>query len=67
MLAQGPLRREDVEEITGLGDRTARRLVSALLEEGLITSETQRAPLRLRFPAHVAPYVFPGLYGPEVG
>jgi Fic family protein len=67
MLAQGPVRREDVEQVTGLGDRTSRRMVRALLDEGLVASETQRAPLRLRFPAHVAPYVFPGLYGPEPG
>lgn len=67
MLAAGPVQREDVEQITGLGDRTARRLVRSLLDEGLIASETQRAPLRLRFPAHAAPYVFPGLYGPEIG
>jgi Fic family protein len=63
MLAQGPIRREQVEDITGLADRTGRRMVRALLDEGLIASETPRAPLRLRFPAHVAPYVFPGLYG----
>lgn len=66
MLAQGPIRREDVEDVTGLADRTARRMVRALLDEGLIASETQRAPLRIRFPAHVVPYVFPGLYGPEL-
>jgi Fic family protein len=63
MLSQGSVRREDVEEITGLTDRTARRLVSDLTAEGFITSHTTRAPLRLRFPAHAAPYVFPGLYG----
>lgn len=63
MLAQGPVPRADVEDITGLGDRTARRMVRSLIDEGLVASETKRTPLRLRFPAHVAPYVFPGLYG----
>ena len=63
ILAQGPAPREEVEEITALGDRTARRMVSALLDEGLLASPTPRAPLSLRFPAHVAPYVFPDLYG----
>ncbi|HEX2717845.1 MAG TPA: Fic family protein [Gemmatimonadaceae bacterium] len=66
LFAQGPVRREDVEEIAGLADRTARRMVSSLLGEGLIASASQRAPLVLRFPAHVAPYVFPGLYGDPV-
>lgn len=63
MLAQGLVPRASVGEITGLSDRTARRTVRSLLDEGLVASETTRAPLRLRFPAHVAPYVFPGLYG----
>ena len=63
LLAEGALPREEVEEVTGLGDRTARRLVSSLAAEGLITAETPRAALRLRFPAHAAPYVFPDLYG----
>lgn len=66
MLAQGPIRREEVEEVTGLLDRTSRRMVRGLLDEGLIAAETPRAPLRIRFPAHVAPYVFPGLYGAEI-
>lgn len=67
MLAQGPIRREEVEELTRLSDRTARRMVSALVEEGFIVSATSRAPLALRIPAHAAPYVFPGLYGPTAG
>lgn len=66
LFAQGPVRREDVEEITGLADRTARRMVSSLRDEGLIASASHRAPLFLRFPAHVAPYVFPGLYGDAI-
>ena len=66
MLAQGPIRREQVEEVTGLGDRTSRRMIRSLLDEGLIASDSQRASLRIRFPAHLAPYVFPGLYGPDV-
>lgn len=67
ILAQGPLPREEVESVTALGDRTARRMVSALVDEGLLASPTSRAPLSLRFPAHVAPYVFPDLYGESGG
>lgn len=67
ILAQGPVAREEVEAITGLADRTARRMVSALLGEGLLASASSRAPLRLRFPAHAAPYVFPDLYGTADG
>ena len=67
ILAQGPVPREEVEAITALGDRTARRMVSTLLGEGLLASPTPRAPLSLRFPAHVVPYVFPDLYGENGG
>ena len=41
------------------------RVVERLEEDGFISSDSSRAPLRLRIPAHAAPYWFPGLYAPH--
>ena len=41
--------------------RHARRIVSALLERGVLTSDSTRAPLRLDFPAALASRWMPGL------
>ena len=47
------------------GERQARRVVSALLEHGVLASESARAPLRLVFPAKLASRWLPGLF-PEM-
>lgn len=47
-------------------DRNARRIVSQLLNEGLVTSENHRAPLKIGFPTHVLKYYFPDLFDPGV-
>ena len=62
LLYRGEVPRGDVHAITGTGDRQARRVASALIGKGVITSESSRAPLRLAFPATVAPRWMPGLF-----
>ncbi len=62
ILYRGELPRGDVAAILGVGDRHARRVVAALSERGVITSTSTRAPLRLAFPAKLAPRWMPGLY-----
>jgi Fic family protein len=62
VLYRGELPRGDVPEILATGERHARRIVSALLTEGVLTSPTNRAPLRLAFPAKLAPHWLPGLF-----
>ena len=62
LLYRGELPRGDVAAIVGTGDRQARRVVSALTEQGVVTSETTRAPLRLAFPAALASRWMPGLF-----
>ncbi|MBU1172693.1 MAG: Fic family protein [Proteobacteria bacterium] len=47
-------------------DRNARRIVSQLLKEGLVTSDSHRAPLKIGFPTHVLKYYFPDLFDPNV-
>ena len=54
-------------DVVGLGDRQARRIVSALIEKGVLTSESPRSPVRLAFPAALASRWMPGLFPEKVG
>jgi Fic family protein len=62
LLYRGELSRGDAASIVGTGERQARRVVSALIERGVITSGSTRAPLRLAFPAALASRWMPGLF-----
>jgi len=67
LLYRGELPRGDAAAIVGTGDRQARRVVSALLDQGVLTSESTRAPLRLAFPATLASRWMPGLFPERAG
>jgi Fic family protein len=62
ILFQGTLERGEVDGMLGMSERGARRITSALLKNGAITSESTRAPLRLAFPAKYAERWMPGLF-----
>lgn len=62
VLYRGELPRGDVANVTGTGERQARRVTSALIEHDVLTSEGPRAPLRLAFPARLASRWLPGLF-----
>jgi Fic family protein len=62
VLYQGQIERGEVESILGTSDRTARRVTSALLEAGALSSTSTRAPLKLAFPAKYAGRWMPGLF-----
>ncbi|MCL2658978.1 MAG: Fic family protein, partial [Acidobacteriaceae bacterium] len=62
VLYRGELPRGEVAGIVGAGDRHARRIVSALVERGVLTADSTRAPLRLVFPAALASRWMPGLF-----
>lgn len=62
VLYRGELPRAETTNITGTGDRQARRIVSALINEGVLVSESIRGPLRLAFPATLAHRWMPGLF-----
>ncbi|MGH7853728.1 MAG: Fic family protein [Candidatus Binatia bacterium] len=62
VLYRGELPRGDAAHIVGTGDRQARRIVSALVDKGVLTSESARAPLRLAFPAALTSRWLPGLF-----
>lgn len=67
ILYRGELPRADVPDLLGTGVRQARRIVSALSERGVLTSESTRAPLRLTFPATLASRWMPGLFPERSG
>ena len=62
LLYRGELPRGDAASAVGAGERHARRIVSALIERGVLTSDSARAPLRLVFPAALASRWMPGLF-----
>jgi Fic family protein len=62
VLYRGELPRGDAAAIVGTGERHARRVVAALMELGVLASESSRAPLRLTFPAALASRWMPGLF-----
>jgi Fic family protein len=62
VLYRGELPRGDAAALVATGERQARRIVAALIEKGVLTSESARAPLRLAFPATLAPRWMPGLF-----
>jgi Fic family protein len=66
VLYRGELPRGEAAGIVGTGERQARRVVSALIERGVLLSDSSRAPLRLTFPATLATRWMPGLF-PEKG
>jgi Fic family protein len=62
VMLRGEVSRGDAKRLTGLGDRTARKVVSQLEREKLIISESHRGPVRFNIPAKVVGYYFPNLY-----
>lgn len=62
ILYRGTLPRKDVADLLSVGDRQARRITSALINSGAVTSPTSRADLKLAFPAALAARWLPGLF-----
>jgi Fic family protein len=62
ILYRGDLPRAEVAGLVGTGDRHARRTVAALAKLGVIASDGPREPLRIAFPATLAPRLMPGLF-----
>jgi len=67
VLYRGELPRGDAAAVLGVGERHARRIVSSLVDRGVLTSDTLRAPLRLIFPAALASRWLPGLFPDALG
>ena len=63
----GEVERAKIPALTGYEERGARNVTAALVERGMLTATTHRAPLRLAFPADVAERWFPNLYPANAG
>ena len=48
---RGEFERGDISRITGLPERTARRVLNDVIAAGLLASDTPKGPVSLRFPA----------------
>ena len=61
-LVRGEFDRGEILRITGLPERTARRLLNDVLAEGLLGSTTPKGPVSLRFPIAALEALLPRLY-----
>ena len=61
-LIRGQFERGEIARITGLPERTARRVLNDVLATGLLASETPKGAVSLRFPTHALDVVFPRLF-----
>nr|WP_245287586.1 Fic family protein [Bradyrhizobium elkanii] len=64
-LIRGQFERGEVPRITGLPERTARRVFNDVVATGLLASETPKGPVSLRFPIAALDVLFPRLF-PEI-
>lgn len=61
-LVRGQFERGDVARITGLPDRTARRVLADVVAEGLLGSATPKGAVSLRVPVEALDVLFPRLF-----
>jgi len=61
-LLSGEFKRGKAADLTGKSPAQARKVLSKLVEKGLLVSETERGPVRLAFPLNVLDEWMPGLY-----
>lgn len=65
-LLHGQMSRGDIIRVSGMGERTGRQVLSQLLDEGILVSDSPKGLVKLDFPTHVASYVFPNLYPGQI-
>jgi Fic family protein len=61
-LLSGEVDKGRVPRLIDMSERTARRVISALVEKRLLVTESHKAPLRLGFPIDVVDRWFPNVY-----
>lgn len=66
VLFRGEVPRGDLTRVSGLPERTARTILSQLLEEKILVSDMPKGPVRLALPTHLAGFLFPDLYPPQL-
>ena len=66
-LVRGEIERGEASRITGLPERTARRVLNEVIGAKLLASSSPKGPVSLRFPSDALDVLFPNLYVPTVG
>jgi len=66
LFMRGEPPRGEASKIMNTSERTARRIVSQILKEGLAESDSHRAPLRIGLPTRALPFYFPNLYDASI-
>jgi Fic family protein len=61
-LIRGKFDRGEAARITGLPERTARRVLNDVITVGLLDSDTPKGAVSLRFPLHAQEMLFPRLF-----
>lgn len=61
-LMRGEFERGEASRISGLPERTARRVFNEVIALGLLASETPKGPVSIRFPANALDSLFPKLF-----
>ena len=61
-LIRGEFQRGEIARITGLPERTARRVLNDLTSVGLLASDTPKSAVTLRFPVETLDSLFPRLF-----
>ena len=61
-LMRGQFDRGDAQRISGLPERSARRVLNELVGTGLLASASAKTPVSLRFPSDALETLFPKLY-----
>lgn len=62
LYAAGPVSRGEFQQLTGLAERTAVRVLGGLLRDGIVISESRHTPVRLALQLKDLPLLLPGLY-----
>ena len=62
---EGEMSRGAAFQLIGMSERTGRTILKGLLDEGLLSTKSEKGAVRLGFPAHAASYWFPDLYPHE--
>lgn len=62
VMALGPITRGEFVQMTGLGERTGRKVLAQLLADGLLQSDTPKGPVKMGFPLDTLGVLFPNLY-----
>jgi Fic family protein len=62
VLAAGPVSRGEFVQLTGLAERTARKLLAQLLKDGLLVSDSPKGEVSIGFPLDALHLLFPNLY-----